>query len=175
VVATTASFRYLGTTDETHVCENCGRDELRKVVMIVPLDAEGNDDGAPLYYGSTCAARALGVRGGGRAVSKAAENARLKTLMQAHDGRRTLRKYDLPEAGGLPENDFSFLMAFAKNNPGGARCAMGISDLRVMAREVVENAQRWIADAVAVAGPEWGKDPQPLAYGYRSAIQDTTE
>lgn len=171
----TAKFRYLGTTDTTHVCENCGRDELRKVIIVQPLDAEGNDDGDPAYYGSTCAARALGVRGGGRAVSKAAENARLKTLMQAHDGRRTVRKYGLPESGGLPADDFGFLMAFAKQNPGAARCAMGISDLRSMAREVIENAQRWIADAVAVAGPEWGKDPQPLEWGYRSAIKDTME
>jgi hypothetical protein len=171
----TPRFRYLGTTDVTHVCEKCGKDELRKVVMIVPLDAEGNDDGEPAYYGSTCAARALGVKGGGRAVSKAAEYARLKTLMEAHSGRATLRKYGIAETGGLPADDFGFLMAFAKNNPGAARAALGISDLRSMARPVVENAQRWIAEAVLVAGPEWGKDPQPLEYYGRSAIKDTME
>lgn len=43
----------LGTSDEVQQCECCGRDDLKKTVAI------SVDDGDPLYFGETCAARAL--------------------------------------------------------------------------------------------------------------------
>jgi coenzyme F420-reducing hydrogenase beta subunit len=177
-MANTAKFRYLGTTDETHICEKCGRDELKSVVMIVPLDAEGNDDGDVTYYGSTCAARALGVRGGGKAVLAAANGARLRTLMNAHDARRMLRAYgDLPEIGSLTEEQRrAGVHAYVRNNRG-VQAAIARDGGTVTDRllEMLARKQAAIADAVLVAGAEWGKDAQPLNYGYRSAIKDTME
>jgi hypothetical protein len=174
----TPRFRYLGTTDESVICEKCGKADLRSTVMIIPLDAEGNDDGEVTYYGSTCAARALGVRGGGKTVLAAANNARLTTLMNAHDARRMLRHYgDLPEAGPLTEEQRrAGVHAYVRNNRGVqadiARNGGTVTDrlLGMLARR-----QAQIAEAVLVAGAEWGKDRQPLDYGYRSAIADTME
>ncbi len=95
---TTPAFRYIGVTDECVVCEKCGNTQLKSTVILAMLDADGNAEDAT-YYGSTCAARALGVRGGGRAVLQAARWAHHKTLQEAEDARRMLAHYGLPEAG----------------------------------------------------------------------------
>lgn len=97
----TAKFRYLGTTDECVRCEKCGKADLRMTIVIVPLDAEGNDDGEPTYYGSTCAARALGIPGKG-ATDHAMGRARAAhrdAVAAADDARRMLAHYGLPETG----------------------------------------------------------------------------
>lgn len=54
------AFRALGTSDEGHTCDVCGREELRRVVKIVALDADGNPDGEVFHAGTTCAARITG-------------------------------------------------------------------------------------------------------------------
>lgn len=170
---TSTTFRYIGTTDECVQCQKCGRVDLRSTVVLAILDADGNPDEIT-YYGSTCAARALAVKGGGAAVRKAAEGARLKTLMAAHDARRTLRRYNLPETGGMPEgDDFPVLMAYAKDNPGAARAALSVSDIRRYVLDMVTRKQTAIREAVLVAGDNWGNDRQPLDYGYGSVIAAT--
>jgi general stress protein YciG len=173
-----ARWRYLGTTDESVICEKCGKDDLRSTVMIVPLDADGNDDGDVTYYGSTCAARALGVRGGGKAVLAAANGARLQTLMNAHDARRMLRAYgDLPETGQLTEEQRrAGVHAYVHNNRSvQAEIAKHGGTVTDRLLDMLARRQAQIADAVRVAGAEWGKDRQPLEWGYRSAIADTME
>lgn len=52
---------YFGITDECGTCECCGKTNLRKAVMLFVLDADGNRDEL-VYYGTTCAAKALSVR-----------------------------------------------------------------------------------------------------------------
>jgi hypothetical protein len=173
-----ARWRYLGTTDESVICEKCGKDDLRSTVMIVPLDAEGNDDGEPAYYGSTCAARALGVKGGGKAVLAAANGARLTTLMNAHDARRMLRAYgNLPETGPLTEEQRrAGVHAYVRNNRGvQADIARNGGTVTDRLLDMLTRKQAAIADAVRVAGAEWGKDRQPLDYGYRSVVAPTME
>lgn len=54
------AYRVLGTTNDVTECELCGRVELRGTVVMMPLDADGNDEGDPGYFGSACAARAAG-------------------------------------------------------------------------------------------------------------------
>ena len=51
---------YLGTSDDVTTCECCGKPDLKSTVA---LSVDGGD---PVYYGSDCAARALGrgVKGG---------------------------------------------------------------------------------------------------------------
>lgn len=97
---TTPTFRYLGTTDESTECERCGKTELRSTVVLALLDADGNPDGDPVYYGSTCAARALGAKSG-RAVLQSARAAHHDTLTAASDARRMLAVYGLPEVGEI--------------------------------------------------------------------------
>jgi len=57
-----AGFKILGTTDDVTECGVCGRVELRATVAIVALDADGNEDGEPVYAGTSCAARKVGVK-----------------------------------------------------------------------------------------------------------------
>jgi len=174
---TAPAFRYIGITDECVECQKCGKTELRSTVVLAVLDADGNTEDVT-YYGSTCAARALGVKGGGRAVAKAAEGARLTTLMNAHDARRMLRLYgDLPATGPLTEDQRrAGVPAYVRNNAGVhaalQRDGGPVTDLLL---DMLARKQAAIADAVLVAGADWGKDRQPLEWGYRSVIADTME
>jgi hypothetical protein len=54
------AYTVKGTTDEVTTCELCGRDELKGTVVLVSLDADGNPDGEPSYFGTSCAAKAAG-------------------------------------------------------------------------------------------------------------------
>jgi hypothetical protein len=97
--AVTERYRYLGVTDECTECEQCGKVELRSTVVLQPLDVDGNFDGDPVYFGSTCAARALAIRGGGRVALQRARAGHHDTLMAAKDARRMLAIYGMPETG----------------------------------------------------------------------------
>lgn len=101
---TTAQYRYLGTTDDSTECEKCGKIELKSTVVLQPLDEEGTPEGDPVYYGSTCAARALAVKGGGREVTLRARGGHHDTLNAATDARRMLAHYGLPEAGDVDQD-----------------------------------------------------------------------
>lgn len=46
--------RFLGTTDEVTTCDCCGRTNLKKTIALMVNDF-------PVYYGSECAAKALGM------------------------------------------------------------------------------------------------------------------
>lgn len=169
---TTARFRYIGTTDETTTCEKCGKVELRNTVMVMPLAEDGSDDGEVTYYGSTCAARALGVRGGGAAVRKAADGARVQTLMAAHDALRVLRAYGLPLVGEMTEDQrrAAIRVYVSRNNTSNMAPGERVTD-RV--RDLLARKRAAIGEAVLVAGESWTADRQPLEWGYRSAIRDT--
>lgn len=173
----TGRFRYIGTTNDVVDCENCGKPDLRATVIIVPVDADGNDDGEPCYFGSTCAARALSVRGGGAAVRKAADGARLQTLMNAHEARRRLRAYGLPEVGEPTHDQVrAAVRVFVRRNRNVAALVQETGVLvpghvaALMARDQAD-----VALAVLVAGTDWGRDSQPLEYGYRSVVAETME
>jgi len=51
-------FRILGTSDEVTSCDCCGKVGLKSTVALVELDADGSES-EPLYFGCTCAARAM--------------------------------------------------------------------------------------------------------------------
>lgn len=59
---TAPAFRVLGTTNDVTECEHCGRTELRGTIVLLPLDADGNADAEPVYYGAVCGARAAGTK-----------------------------------------------------------------------------------------------------------------
>lgn len=95
----TTNYRYIGITDEATTCEHCGKTELRSTVVLAILDADGNTEDYA-YYGSTCAAVALGQRSGAQ-VRKAARNAHWKTTQAAEEARRTLDYYGIPASGTI--------------------------------------------------------------------------
>lgn len=53
-------FRLVGINDDAHTCSCCGRDNLKRVIWLVPLDADGNPEGEAIPYGTSCGAKALG-------------------------------------------------------------------------------------------------------------------
>ena len=53
-------FRLMGTNDDHNTCEFCGRTNLKRVVMLAPLDPDGNVEGEAAPYGTSCAATLLG-------------------------------------------------------------------------------------------------------------------
>lgn len=55
-----AKFRVLGVNDDAADCECCGRQGLKRVMWLQPLDEDGNDIGSPLHFGMTCGAKAAG-------------------------------------------------------------------------------------------------------------------
>ena len=57
----TAKLRVLGITDEFTECQCCGRNDLKSTVCMESLDSEGNGTGELVYYGSSCAATAIGI------------------------------------------------------------------------------------------------------------------
>jgi hypothetical protein len=56
------SYRVHGMTDDTDTCEHCGKEDLRRVVMLAALDADGNTEEI-IHVGTTCASRLLARRG----------------------------------------------------------------------------------------------------------------
>lgn len=54
-------FGTRGTTSDITTCDCCGRADLKSTVIIVGLDAGGAETGDLRHYGSTCAAKALGL------------------------------------------------------------------------------------------------------------------
>ncbi|MGV9546795.1 hypothetical protein [Streptomyces ardesiacus] len=54
------AYKVLGTTDDVTTCELCGKQELKGTVALMPLDADGNEDGEACYFGVSCAAKAAG-------------------------------------------------------------------------------------------------------------------
>lgn len=54
-------FKVYGINDDTDTCEVCGKTNLKKVVWLMPLDAEGNEVAAsPMPVGCDCAGRMMG-------------------------------------------------------------------------------------------------------------------
>jgi hypothetical protein len=74
------AYRVKGTTDDVTECELCGKEELKGTVMLVPLDAEGNEDGGVSYFGTSCAAKAAGwtVRDIKAGIKRAADEERVR-------------------------------------------------------------------------------------------------
>ncbi|MGP3776996.1 hypothetical protein ACTWJ8_39805 (plasmid) [Streptomyces sp. SDT5-1] len=48
-----------GIVDDCTTCECCGRTNLKRTVALMPLDADGNEEGTVTYYGTSCAAAEL--------------------------------------------------------------------------------------------------------------------
>lgn len=56
----TQKFKLVGTNDDANSCCCCGREGLKRVMWLVPLDCDGNPEGEAEHFGTSCAARMLG-------------------------------------------------------------------------------------------------------------------
>ncbi|MER7488728.1 hypothetical protein ABTY20_23045 [Streptomyces sp. NPDC126497] len=54
-----ATFTIKGITDATDTCECCGT-RIKRAVALMPLDEDGNEFGEAVYYGTSCAGKAVG-------------------------------------------------------------------------------------------------------------------
>lgn len=90
----TAAFRIKGTTADVTACDCCHRRGLRKTVALVPLDRDGMEDGEVTYYGTGCAAKALGRSS--YSVRRAAQAADLQAVMDARAELRDRARFALP-------------------------------------------------------------------------------
>jgi hypothetical protein len=59
ITTTRTNYRIIGATDDVTDCQCCGRAGLKRTIALIVLDADGNDD-TITYYGTACAARAMG-------------------------------------------------------------------------------------------------------------------
>ncbi|MFJ7041421.1 hypothetical protein PS783_36975 (plasmid) [Streptomyces enissocaesilis] len=74
----TAKWAVKGIVDDFTECDCCGRRGLKRTVALMPLDAEGNEDGTAedvVYYGTSCAAAVLGWTQGKVAAATSAAQA----------------------------------------------------------------------------------------------------
>jgi hypothetical protein len=55
-----AAYEVKGSTDDITACEHCGRRNLKKTVILAPLDADGTPTGDVIHMGVGCAATATG-------------------------------------------------------------------------------------------------------------------
>lgn len=49
-----------GINDDQHECAVCGRVELKRVMWLAEIDAEGSEISEPFHCGTTCGAKLLG-------------------------------------------------------------------------------------------------------------------
>lgn len=147
-------FRFLGVTDESTTCGRCGKVELKTTVMLVMLDAEGNDDEL-VYFGSTCAARALAIKGGGRAVLQSARWAHDKTRNNAEDARRMLKVYGLPETGEPTVDEMrGAIRLYIRNHYNvSGHCRDTGRTVSDMVRDMIARKRAALADARALKIP----------------------
>lgn len=62
-MATETGTQYVvkGTTGDVTLCDLCGRNDLRKTVILATLDADGNEE-ERVNYGTDCASRVTGTK-----------------------------------------------------------------------------------------------------------------
>lgn len=147
-------YRYIGITDECLTCQKCGRDELKSTVVLAILDADGTEEEIT-WYGSTCAAKVLGVKGGGRAVRGYAEAATHRTLTEAAHDRSMLDHYGLPLTGDPSDAELETATDRYIDVHANAMWASGQTrdDWRQMVLDMVERRQATITDAGYLARP----------------------
>lgn len=52
-------YGLIGSTDDVTTCDCCGKQNLKKTVILSILDDDNNDNGDYAFFGSTCAENAL--------------------------------------------------------------------------------------------------------------------
>lgn len=129
-----AGFTIKGITDETDRCECCGT-RIKRAVALMPLDIDGNEDGDVVYYGSTCAGRALRVKTAW--VTGQARAAQAKWEADADRAREWLAAYEPVENASVREKFRVFVLE--RNNPlrAGETVSSAVAGLLAHARAIL--------------------------------------
>lgn len=96
-----ARYRYIGVTDDCVQCQQCGKQDLKSTIVLAILDTDGNDSEVT-YYGSSCAARALGRPGKSQTAKILAEarSAHRQLAQRVAFARELLAHYQVDEKSG---------------------------------------------------------------------------
>lgn len=115
-------YRYLGTNDDVGSCSCCGKQNLKRVVWLAELDADGNEVGEPGHYGTTCAGHLLrGTCGRKPTVAQARDlidEAKDRTMLDAADAARQLA---LPSGAVASINKYGVPIVTLDDAVGGRR------------------------------------------------------
>jgi hypothetical protein len=129
-----AGFTIKGITDDTDRCECCGT-RIKRAVALMPLDVDGNEDGDVVYYGTTCAGRALGRKT--TWVTNAARGAQAKWEADAERAREWLAAYEPVE--NAPVREQFRVFALERNNKlrAGETVTSAVAGLLATARAIL--------------------------------------
>lgn len=91
----TKRYALKGVNDEESVCMVCGKVELKRVMWLVALDADGDESDDPFHVGTTCGANLLGYK-----------QSKINTAVKNFAGEASKRRYalELRKATELGEN-----------------------------------------------------------------------
>ena len=53
-------YKLIGINSESETCEKCGKSNLKRVMLLVPVDGDGNVAGDVMHVGMDCGATMLG-------------------------------------------------------------------------------------------------------------------
>jgi hypothetical protein len=139
---TSSNYRMIGSTDDVVECAKCGRVDLKMTVILELLDADGQPEGDPTYFGTTCAARALATRGVRVTAAKLADQARAADKHRKDQKRHALEMltfYGLPvePVDADRENLIPARIRYFEQNPsavGRYSFSERVAEWRAMAR-----------------------------------------
>ena len=73
-----------GINDDQHECAVCGRVELKRVMWLVEIDADGSELSEPFHCGTSCGARLLGYT-----------QPKMRTIAKNYAGSVWRKRYEL--------------------------------------------------------------------------------
>ncbi|MFE5037089.1 hypothetical protein [Streptomyces sp. NPDC056683] len=126
-----AGFIIKGINDDTDQCEHCGT-RIKRAVALMPLDADGNEEGDVVYYGTTCAGRALGRKSAW--VTSQARAAQAKWEADAERAREWLAAYEPVEFGSTREKFRVFVLERHNRLREGESVSRAVAGLLATAR-----------------------------------------
>jgi len=130
-----AGFIIKGINDDTDTCGCCTRRGLKRVVALMPLDVDGNEEGEVVYYGTACAARALGRKS--TWVANQAAGAQAKWEQDAERAREWLAAYEPVEFGSTREKFRVFCLERNNTVRPGETVTQAVAGLLASARAIL--------------------------------------
>lgn len=100
---------FLGTSDEVSTCDCCGKSGLKRTVAL-------ERDGETVYFGTTCASRALGMPA--KEVKHAAQTAQAGQVAMGRAFDDGMRSLEQAAADAAKAAFVEFVMSQPKGEPG---------------------------------------------------------
>ncbi len=104
-----AKFRVLGSNDDHSECCCCGRQGLKRVVWMQPLDEDGNEEGEPVHFGVICAAKAAGWGYGSRSDAQRRIDREQAETAKFYGGKCSARIQQIIDSGSLVKTRVAYM------------------------------------------------------------------